>query len=234
MRINVVALISIPFALLLATVPAHSLVLEPEYQNQDLIEAVVKITKRRHFVQVELDDRLSGQIFDAYLDALDPTKSHFTQQDIAELGRWRLLMDDQLEDGKQTAAFAIYNRFLERATQRINTYLDLLVEADLMDFNSQQILELDPEKRSVPATDQALRDLWRLQVKNQILNLLVADQTLEEAQATLQRRFKAQLNRFERTRPMDVVTSYLNAYATMFDHTLCSMGLANRKTLTSI
>ena len=201
--------------------PAQAVVLEPEYKNQDLIEAVVKITKRRHLVQLELDDRLSAQIFDAYLDSLDPTKSHFTRNDISDLARWRQLMDDQLEDGRQTAAFAIYNRYLQRANQRINFYLDVLVEADLLDFQRPDTLELDPEKRDRVATTAELRELWRLQVKNQVLNLLVAEQTIEQAQATLQRRFNAQLNRFERTRSMDVVTSYLNAYASMFDpHTL--------------
>ncbi|WP_420550324.1 carboxy terminal-processing peptidase [Litorivicinus lipolyticus] len=200
-----------------STLPAHALVLEPDAKNADLIEAVVKITKRRHFVQLEINDRLGSDVFEAYIDGLDPTKSHFTQADLVSLERWRRLMDDQLEAGQQSAAFDIYNRYIERARQRLNHYLDGLTDVDLIDFDGDERLELDPELRDFAADDAELRALWRLQAKNQMLNLLSAGQGLSEASATLQRRFNAQLNRLERTRSMDVVTAYLNAYTLLFD-----------------
>lgn len=197
--------------------PAQALTLTPDPQYNDLVESVVKITKRRHFVERTIDDNLSREVFEEYLELLDPNHSNFTQQDIRELARWETLLDDQLEDGQQTAAFAIYTRFAERSQARLNYYLDAVAEADLIDLSAPGLLEADPEKRGYAADDQALRDLWRDQVRNQLLNLVLSDQSVTEAADRLRRRFEAQITRLEQTRPLDVVSSFLNAYTRTFD-----------------
>ena len=101
------------------TLSAHALALQADPQYDDLIESVVKVTKRRHFVEQSIDDQLSRAVFAEYIETLDPNHANFTQQDINELKRWETLLDDQLQSGRQTAAFAIYNRYLERASARL-------------------------------------------------------------------------------------------------------------------
>jgi hypothetical protein len=39
--------------------PSQALGLAPEPQFDDLVESVVKVTKRRHFVEVQVDDALA-------------------------------------------------------------------------------------------------------------------------------------------------------------------------------
>ena len=200
-----------------AALPTQALELAPEPQFDDLVESVVKVTKRRHFVEVQFDDALAKQVFEKYLESLDPTHSNFTLEDIQNLRRWETLLDDQLLRGQQTAAFAIYNRYLERSTARLNYYLAQLESADQIDLNKPGRLEADPEKRGYAANETELRSLWDSQVRNQLLNLVLADQSIEAAADRLERRFKAQLNRQEQTRPLDVVSTFLNAYTLSFD-----------------
>ena len=82
-----------------AALPSQALELAPEPQFDDLVESVVKVTKRRHFVEVQVDDALAKQVFDKYLESLDPTHSNFTLEDIQNLRRWENLLDDQLLRG---------------------------------------------------------------------------------------------------------------------------------------
>ena len=203
------------------TLSAHALALQADPQYDDLIESVVKVTKRRHFVEQSIDDQLSRAVFAEYIETLDPNHANFTQQDINELKRWETLLDDQLQSGRQTAAFAIYNRYLERASARLEFYLNQLVEADLIDLNAPGRLEADPEKRGYAANESALQDLWRDQVRNQLVNLVIAEQSVSDAADRLTRRFEAQIKRLEQTRPLDVVSAFLNAYTLTFDpHTV--------------
>lgn len=213
--------LSLSVVLLGIGLPAQALSLQPDPQYNDLVKSVVKVTKRRHFVERTINDQLSREVFNEYLELLDPTHSNFTQQDINELGRWETLLDDQLEDGQQTAAFAIHTRFAERSEARLNFYLDTIAEADLIDLNAPGLLEADPDKRGYARDDQALRDLWRDQVRNQLLNLVLAEQSVDEAAQRLKRRFEAQITRLEQTRSLDVVSNFLNAYTRTFDpHTV--------------
>ena len=101
---------------------------------------------------MQVDDALAKQVFEKYLESLDPTHSNFTLEDIQNLRRWETLLDDQLLRGQQTAAFAIYNRYLERSTARLNYYLAQLESADQIDLNKPGRLEADPEKRATPPT----------------------------------------------------------------------------------
>ena len=203
------------------TLSAHALALQADPQYDDLIESVVKVTKRRHFVEQSIDDQLSRAVFAEYIETLDPNHANFTQQDINELKRWETLLDDQLQSGRQTAAFGIYNRYLERASARLEFYLNQLVEADLIDLNAPGRLEADPEKRGYAANESALQDLWRDQVRNQLVNLVIAEQSVSDAADRLTRRFEAQIKRLEQTRPLDVVSAFLNAYTLTFDpHTV--------------
>ena len=203
------------------TLSAHALALQADPQYDDLIESVVKVTKRRHFVEQSIDDQLSRAVFAEYIETLDPNHANFTQQDINELKRWETLLDDQLQSGRQTAAFAIYNRYLERASARLEFYLNQLVEADQIDLNAPGRLEADPEKRGYAANESALQDLWRDQVRNQLVNLVIAEQSVSDAADRLTRRFEAQIKRLEQTRPLDVVSAFLNAYTLTFDpHTV--------------
>lgn len=205
------------FLLTLAFQPAHALELRPDPQYDDLIESVVKVTKRRHFVERSLNDALSREVFDEYIEFLDPTHSNFTQQDINQLSRWETLLDDQLEDGRQTAAFAIYNLYLQRSIARLNFFLDQITEADLIDLDAPGRLEADPDKRGYAPDENALRQLWRDQVRSELVNFVLADQSIEDATARLKRRYEAQINRLNQTRPLDVVSVFLNAYTKTYD-----------------
>ena len=56
---------------------------DPE-KDKVIIYVLKNVLSRLHFVQKEINDDLSEQIFNSFIDALDSSKRYFTEQDIKE------------------------------------------------------------------------------------------------------------------------------------------------------
>src|SRR5690606_22810729 len=89
--------------------------------QQGLIEQLVATyATRLHYANRQLDDALSQDIFERYLDTLDPSRIYFTRADIAEFEKYRSSIDDALLKGNVEPAYAMYGRLRERVLERID------------------------------------------------------------------------------------------------------------------
>ncbi len=69
---------------------------------------------------------LSAAIFDKYLDTLDPSRRYMTADDVSQLSRYRLKLDEAVLSGNVEPAFSIFNTYRELASKRIDYALSLL------------------------------------------------------------------------------------------------------------
>ena len=81
--------------------------------------AVISRLVERHYSQRPLDDAFSSDLFDHYLDFLDPTHAYLLATDVTELERWRGRLDDALRAGDLGPAFAIFRLAEERRVDRL-------------------------------------------------------------------------------------------------------------------
>ena len=58
-----------------------------------------------------LDDALSSDMFDQYLETLDGNKVFLTATDVAEFEAWRTRLDDALDAGELSPAYAMFARY---------------------------------------------------------------------------------------------------------------------------
>ena len=72
--------------------------------------AVLEQLARHHYVRRAIDDSLSSDTLDNYLDALDPRAPYFLEGDIARFERYCYTLDDVLRRGL-ALAFEIFNRY---------------------------------------------------------------------------------------------------------------------------
>jgi carboxyl-terminal processing protease len=56
--------------------------LEPDVQHSQSLKLINYFVERYHYQKTRLDDSLSSQIFDRYLNALDNSRAYFTSSDI--------------------------------------------------------------------------------------------------------------------------------------------------------
>ena len=179
---------------------------------------IVELLKRHHYNKPPLNDERAEKIYQGYLKMLDPSRSFFTAADIAEFDPWRTRFDDLLKNGDLQPGFAIYKRHLERLQSRLTFTLNLLEQGvDTFDFTADESLLIDREDAPWAKDLVELQDLWRRQVKDDVLRLKIAGKDPKAIQELLSKRYKNQQKRLQQTRGEDVFQAYINAFAMSYD-----------------
>lgn len=191
---------------------------ENDKLKQISIEVINKL-KLNHYRYVSIDNDFSSDLFDKYLERLDPAKNYLLQSDIEEFERYRYAMDNALNNGSLSPAFEIFNRYQERVEARLNWIIHYLEQQGIsaFDFTEQDNLETDRTEAAWAKATADLDTLWLKRLKFGALNLKLADKPLEDISDVLLKRYKNQLNRLNQTDAEDAMQLYLNVVAHSYD-----------------
>jgi len=199
----------------LAPAVAASGDLAPSERHRRVMRLISEVVERQHYRQASLDDELSSQIFERYLEALDGGRSLLLASDIAEFERLRHRLDDAIKDADASPAFEIFARYRERNREVLAHALALL--ATEPDFTLDESFRFDRSEDGWPESTDQLRDLWRKRVKNDALSLLLAGKTWPEAADILRKRYERGAKRIEQITADDVFETFMNAYSHVYD-----------------
>jgi len=193
-------------------------VLAPSDRHGKISRLVTTLFERSHYRRATVDDAASSQMLDAYLGALDRNRQYFLADDIAEFEPLRTRLDDAVKRGELDAVFAIYDRYLDRARERVEFALDVLDKAP--DFSIDEEFMFDRSEEPWAASRAELDDLWRKRVKNDALGLMLTEKSWEETREILEGRYSQVLKRLFQVKSDDIFETFMNAYAnTMDPHT---------------
>ncbi|WP_421865743.1 carboxy terminal-processing peptidase [Motiliproteus sp.] len=199
-------------------VQASYSVLEPDPVHQETLKSLAKTLRFGHYKKRYLDDELSSELLDLQLERLDPSRLYFLQSDIDEFEQYRHRFDDAIRAGDSEPAFTIYNRYQQRATERLNFMLGLIEQGlDKLDFERDEQIVTERSEAPWPTDHKEQDQLWRKRLKSLVLNLKLSDKTLEEAAKTLSRRYNNQLHRLSQSTAEDAFGVFANSYAGLFD-----------------
>jgi len=180
-----------------------------------LAQIISRELEKRHLASGTILDRkpMIGQLI---LKAIDPARSLLTERDIENIPVKSL--PDQIEHGNLETVYGLYDLSLTRSEERLDFWLSILSKG-VSAIDLSDIEELQVRDQETPWVENlmALENLWRKQLENQAINLLLADRTEGEMVKALVRRYKNQKNRIEQTRPDDVFSAIINAYASAYD-----------------
>jgi len=198
--------------------PVDAADLAPDRNHQQATIIISKVIDRYHYKKQLLDDKWSAEIFDRYLESLDPNRSFFLQQDIDRFAQYRPQLDDSIREARLQPAFDIFLVYRQRVEERVDYALRLLEQAP--DFTVDEDYVFDREDAPWPADLAASNDLWRKRVKNDILSLRLADKKPEDIRETLQKRYAGIARRVRQLDADDVFQSFINSYTlTLEPHT---------------
>lgn len=204
-------------ALLLLATPLHAR-FAAEPQHEDALMDVISSLQHNHYTGFKIDEQMSSDIFDRYLVDLDPAKIYFYSTDVREFEHARESIGLEILMGNSQTGYAIYNRFHQRQLERLNYMLSLLTDDEhIFDFNTQETFESNREEADWIHSKEAMDAHWYKRLKNALISLKLADQTLAEAKETLIQRYENQISRLEQTNNEDVFERYANAIAHEFD-----------------
>lgn len=190
-------------------------ILAPEPQHQALQRVIAQLISRNHYEKTILDDSLSVQIFDNYLEILDYNKLYFMKSDIERFSRYQFKIDDFLQNGDPSAAYDIFNTYAECLSQRMIYIFKRL--SDGFDFSRDDYFEPDREKSPWAENAVQLDSIWNKRLINEALNLKLQKKDQKTIISTLEKRYRNILKQFRKYQSEDVFQLWMNAFATTID-----------------
>ena len=187
----------------------------PTDAQRSTARKIGRILEEAHYSRAPIDKKMSEQVFQRYLDFLDPQHSYFLAGDIAEFQAYRLKFDDMIRTGEIDPAYLIFARFQQRNRDRIQHAIDLLKSEP--DWTVNETFDFDRTKAAWVQNEADLNELWRKRVKNDALSLVLTGKSWSDAADLLRKRYERVLKRVDQVSPEDVFENLMNAYARSFD-----------------
>jgi len=122
---------------------------------------------RHHYSHKELNDELSSDAFDLYLEGLDFQKRFLLKADVKVLEAYRNHIDDELNSG-QIRLPQVADTLLNERLIAVQALVQKLL-ADEFDLTIREEYETDPKKIDFAASERELRERWRQILQFQIL-----------------------------------------------------------------
>ena len=199
------------------TIKASEIVsLQPSEENSLATKRATTRLTQSHYRKFQLDDAFSQKIFDRYLDFLDYSHNTFLQSDVDELrSKYGSLLDDELNEGKLDAAFAIYDLLMKRRYERYEYALSLLDKEPNLSDDEQ--IEIDRKKAAYPKNIEEANVLWKQRVENDVIALKLKGKSWAEVKKKLTKRYNLAIRRLTQAKSDDVTQMFLNAFAREID-----------------
>jgi len=150
---------------------------DPE-KDKVLISVLNYMLTRGHFVEKQLDDNFSEQVFESFIDGLDPSKRYFTQEDIQLFSKYKYRIDNQLKESDLTFYNTVYGMFLEKIKSAKDFYGEILKES--FNYKKQETINVDYDVVPFAKDQNELFDYWRKQLKLQTIDKIQELESLEE------------------------------------------------------
>lgn len=217
--------LGLSFSLILVTVTAWSKSyveledLQPDRDHKRATRLITHFIGKYHYKQdATLDDELSNQIFEQFLESLDANRQYLTKPDVESFSKYRNDLDDHLEEANLNAPFEVFRLYRQRVENRIDKALIMLEQENKFDVNEEY--QFDRTDLDWALDEKALDEVWRKRVKNDVLSLKLAGKPDDEITDTLTQRYERLRRRIDQTPSDDVFELFMNAYAgTIEPHT---------------
>ncbi len=161
---------------------------------------------------------MSVMVFDRYIKSLDPGRHLLTQADLDEYAPVKRLMYKYVKAGNLGPAFEIFNLYQSRSEQRLEYILKLAESWQTrIDFTKDETLVIDYEHKPYIPDTSGLRNLWKKELKNHIINLKISKTPDDEISETLEKIYANRLSRLSQTQSRDIFQIFMNAVTMSFD-----------------
>ena len=178
------------------------------------IKVINELLEQFHYKEYTLNDKFSQKILTSYLKQLDPGRMYFTQQDINQFSKHRDLFDDDIRNGNLKPALDIFKTYQKRVRERSSFAAKRVLKP--FDFKLNESFVLDHSKGEWARDENALNELWRKRIKNDLINQQLADSE-DESIETLKKRYTTMTKRTTQVKSNEVFQIIANAYATALE-----------------
>jgi len=189
--------------------------LKPDSRHESIGELVTRFVQNSHYVDIVVNDEFSSKVLDRYIDAIDRNHMYLLASDLDFFEKYRYRLDDVVRSQPLTPIFDMYSIYRTRVRERFEFALQQLeVQPDL---SVDEDYQFDRTELQWANTVAEIDEVWRKRVKNDVLNLALAEKTWEESREILTKRYSRYLKRMDQIKSDDVFETFMNAFALTLD-----------------
>lgn len=171
----------IPIIVLAGLLFSFQITNKPDPEKDKILIGLIRYALTKgHYEPHQMDDEFSEDVFNEFINAIDPFKRFFLQSDIDEFSSYKYLIDDQLKNEDLTFYNVVYERFNIRIEESKAYYEEILQNS--FDFEKEGTFSVDYEAKSFSQTETELIKRWQLQLKVSTLSRLNEKVELQEGQ----------------------------------------------------
>ena len=189
--------------------------LAPTDDQRSIARKIGRILEETHYSGEVIDTAFSRQVFQHYLEGLDPEHCYFLASDVQEFSVYRDKFDDMIHTGDVEPGYLMFDRFKQRNRERMEYAIGLLKTQP--DWNTTATYDFDRDHAAWPATAADMNQLWKKRVTNDVVALLLAGKTWPQAADILRKRYQTVIQRVDQVKSEDVFEDLMNAYARTYD-----------------
>ena len=172
--------IIIPIIILAGLLFSFQISNQPNPEKDKILVGLIRYAlKQGHYQPQQIDDEFSEQLFDDFINSLDPYKRFFVQSDIDEFSAYKYLIDDQIKKEDLSFYNLVYSRFKIRVDESKAYYKEILKTP--FDFNKNEPFDLDYESKPFSKNQAGLIQNWHSQLKVSTLTRLYDKIELQES-----------------------------------------------------
>ena len=183
-----------------------------EEQVQLAIEIIQKL-ESNHLVKKEYKE-IKYEAFEVFIERLDPNKNIYTDKEVLKVLSNIKIESDIKEDLQ--VAYDLFNKYIDRYQERYEVQIEFLKEVDEEDLQGDRKIERSLSEASRQISSEALRGLWQDLSTNDVIQLMLAGNSLDESVEKTIKRMNNQLNYFQQTRGEDVFNIFVNSIASIY------------------
>jgi len=132
-------------------------------RNKLLIDLISFVLDREHFDARLIDDEFSNEVYNEYIEALDPQKRYFYQTDIDDFKKYSDKIDDQIREKDLSFFDLSYEVLKKRVTEAQGIYTELLETP--FNFEENDSIDVDYDHLEYAQNNEELRNRWLKRLK---------------------------------------------------------------------
>ena len=182
--------------------------------KKELSYEIFKKLEKEHYLRKIDKDNLNSQYFEAIFDRLDKNKNYFIANEVQKY----LIKskENEVKNFDIELAYDLINLYFERLIEYSEFQINLVQTIDF-DFTKDEYLDIFYEDNQWFTTFTDLKDLWRLETKNDLLVAKISDSSSSDPKVDLVKRYQNRIRRINQQKEEDIFSLAINILTNQFD-----------------
>ena len=182
--------------------------------KKSLSKEIFKKLEKEHYLKKINKDNFNERYIKAIFEKLDKNKTYFTKEEVEFfLSKSMQNNSDYFDIG---LAYDLINLYYKKLINFSDYQIYLLDEYEF-DFSKEEYLDIFYEDNQWVYDNESLKELWRLETKNDLLIANMSDSASSSPREDLKKRYSNRVRRINQQKEEDIFSLAINILTNQFD-----------------